>query len=212
MRRTEITFIWIWVPAAHADNRLLGKSRYIGNMHILAIILGVLGAGFWWALRLSANRKNIGDAANMARGAVIQAKNMPRQRRFRKAHNKAGFDLVESPIEAAAVLMIMIARAGPSRRIDGSERLVIEAQLMTNMQVSSDDADGIIRQMDSLTHDIVLPESSITPMTKVLREFIGRDDARDLADMLVQVSSANGAPDINQKEFLRRFREGFDLN
>lgn len=181
-------------------------------MHILAIILGILGAAFWWALRISANRKNIGDAANMARGAVIQAKNMPRQRRFRKAHNKSGFDLVETPVEAAAVLMIMIARAGNSRRIDDSERSVIEAQLTANMHLSADDADGTIRQMDSLTHNIVLPESSITPMTKVLREFIGREDAQDLANMLAQVASAEGEPDLNQKEFLRQFREGFDLN
>lgn len=181
-------------------------------MHILAIILGLLAAGFWWALRLSAQRKNIGDAANMARGAVIQAKNLPRQRRFKKAHNKSGFDLVETPVEAAAVLMIMIARAGDSRRIDDAERNIIEAQLTTNMQLSADDADGIIRQMDSLTHHIVLPESSITPMTKILRQFISRDDASDLADMLAQVAAASDAPDINQKDFLRRFREGFDLN
>jgi len=72
--------------------------------------------------------------------------------------------------------------------------------------------DGMVRQWDSLTHDIVLPESSITPMSKVLREFIGRDDAQDLADMLAQVASAESDTDINQKEFLRAFREGFDLN
>ena len=181
-------------------------------MHILAIILGLLGAGFWWTMRIAANRKNIGDAANMARGAVVQAKNLPRQRRFRKAHNKAGFELVETAVEAATVLMIMIARAGSSRRIDDKEREVIEAQLVANMQLSADDADGMVRQWDSLTHDIVLPKSSITPMSKVLREFIGRDDAQDLADMLAQVASAESDTDINQKEFLRAFREGFDLN
>ena len=108
--------------------------------------------------------------------------------------------------------MIMIARAGDSRRMDPAEQAVIEAQLVTNMQLSDDDADGIIRQMDSLTYDIVLPESAITPMMKVLREHIDRDVAQDLANMLVQVASVETAPDINQKEFLRRFREGFDLN
>lgn len=181
-------------------------------MHILAIILGVLGAGFWWALRLSAHRKNIGDAANMARGAVVHAKNLPRQRRFKKAHNKRGFDLIETPMEAATVLMIMMARAGDSRRIDDVERDIIEAQLIANMQLSADDADGMIRQMDSLTHDIVLPETSITPMTKLLRQYIDREEARDLVDMLGRVASATGAADINQREFLRRFKEGFDLN
>lgn len=148
----------------------------------------------------------------MARGAVIQAKNLPRQRRFRKAHNKGGFDLVDTSVEAATVLMIMIARAGTSRRIDESERQVIEAQLTANMHLSADDADGTIRQMDSLTHDVVLPETSITPMSKVLRQFIEREDARDLADMLAQVAAAEGDIDTNQKAFLRAFREGFDLN
>lgn len=181
-------------------------------MHILVIILGLLGAGFWWAIRLTANRKNISDAAHMARGAVIQAKNLPRQRRFRKAHNKDGFDLVETPVEAATVLMIMIARAGSSRRIDDNARQVIEAQLTTNMHLSAEDADGTLRQMDSLTHDIVLPETSITPMSKILRDFLKREDARDFADMLAQVAAAEGDIDINQKAFLRAFREGFDLN
>jgi len=181
-------------------------------MHILAIIFGILGTAIYWMIRLSANRKNIGEAAHMARGAVIQAKNYPRQRRFKKAHNKSGFDLIETPVEAAGVLMIMIARAGESRRIDESERGVMEAQLVANMHLSADDADGTIRQLDSLTHDIVLPESAISPMSKILHDHIGRDDAQELADMLVQVAAAEGAPDINQKEFLRRFREGFDLN
>jgi hypothetical protein len=49
-------------------------------------------------------------------------------------------------------------------------------------------------------------------MTKILREFIGRDDAKELAAMLKQVAAAEGEPDINQTEFLRSFREGFDLN
>ena len=57
-----------------------------------------------------------------------------------------------------------------------------------------------------------MPESSITPMSKVLREFISRDDARDLADMLAQVPAAETETDIDQKEFLRAFREGFDLD
>jgi hypothetical protein len=181
-------------------------------MHILVILLGIFGTAFWWAMRLSAQRKNIGDAANMARGAVLQAKNLPRQRRFRKAHNKNGFDLIETPVEAATVLMIMIARAGESRRMDETARSVIEAQLVANMQLTADDADGMVRQMDSLTHDIVLPESSITPMSKVLREVIDREDARELVEMLLQVASTDSAPNINQEAFLRSFREGFDLN
>lgn len=109
--------------------------------------------------------------------------------------------------------MIMMARSGDTRRMEPQEREIIEALLRTNMQLSEDDADGLIRQMDSLTHDVVLPESSISPMTKLLREFIDRDDARDLADMLAQVAAADGGEaNVEQREFLRRFKEPFDLN
>ena len=182
-------------------------------MHILAILLGIIGTGIFWAMRLSANRKNISDAANTIHGAAVHAKNLPRQRRFKKAHNKRGFDLVETPTEAAAVLMIMMARSGDSRRMEPNEREVMEALLRTNMQLSEDDADGLIRQMDSLTHDIVLPESALSPMTALLREHIERDHARDLADMLAQVAAADGGEaNVEQIEFLRRFKEPFDLN
>ncbi len=181
-------------------------------MHIILGFVALVGTALFWALRLSANRKNISDAANTVRGVAIHAKNLPRQRRFKKAHNKRGFDLIETLVEAATVLMIMIARAGQSRRIEDNARATMEAQLITNMQLTPDMADGMIRQMDGLTYDIVLPESAITPMTKVLRKYVGKEDAKDLAEMLVQVASSGDAPDINQKEFLRRFREGFDLN
>lgn len=167
----------------------------------------------WWAKRLSANRRNIGDAANMVRGAAIQAKNMPRQQRFKKAHNRTGFDLVETPVEAATALMIMIARAGKTRRIEDIARQVMETQLTVNMQLSADDADGMVRQIDSWIHNVTLPESAISPMTKILHNSITRDEAADLAAMLDQVACADGeAPDINHSAFLRAFREGFDLN
>ncbi len=182
-------------------------------MHILAILLGIIGTGLFWAMRLSANRKNIGDAANTIHGAAVHAKNLPRQRRFKKAHNRKGFDLVEFPTEAATVLMIMMARSGDTRRMEPGEREVMETLLRTNMQLSEDDADGMIRQMDSLTHDVVLPESAIQPMTKILLDAVSKDDASDLADMLAQIAGADGdGPNVEQVEFLRRFKEPFDLN
>ena len=80
------------------------------------------------------------------------------------------------------------------------------------MNLSDEDADGMVRQMDSLTHDIVLPESSIPPMTSLLREHIQKEHAGDLADMLSQIAMTNGDANIEQMEFLRRFKEPFDLN
>lgn len=181
-------------------------------MHILALIVGILFTGLIWAMRLMRHKNNISDAANTVHGLAVHAKNLPRQRRFKKAHNRKGFDLIETPTEAATVLMIMIARSGETRRIEPAEREVIETLLRTNMDLSDDDVDGLVRQMDSLTHDVVLPESSIPPMTQLLREHIQKEHARDLADMLSQVAETDGTANVEQLDFLRRFKEPFDLN
>ena len=182
------------------------------TMHILVIIFGILVTAFFWTMRIMNNRKNIGDAANTVHGLAVQAKNLPRQRRFKKAHNRRGLDLVETPVEAATILMIMIAKSGRTRRVEPVERKVIETLLHTNMQLSGDDADGMILQMDSLTHDIVLPESSIAPMARLLRDHLSKSHAQGLAQMLEQVARADDNISAEQSEFLRRFREPFDLN
>ena len=181
-------------------------------MHILAIIGGVLFTIFIWSMRIMNNRKNIGEAANTVHGLAVHAKNLPRQRRFKKAHNRRGFDLVETPTEAATVLMIMMAKSGDTRRIEDTERRAMEAILQGEMHLSSDDADGMIRQMDSLTHDVLLPESSINPMTGILHAQISKDHARDLAAMLEKIALSDGDITAEQSDFLRRFQEPFDLN
>ena len=63
-------------------------------MHVLLVFLGLAGTVLFWALRLNANKNNISDAANTLHGAAVHAKNLPRQRRFKKAHNARGFDLI----------------------------------------------------------------------------------------------------------------------
>jgi len=180
-------------------------------MHILAIFLGILGTALFWAMRIGANRKNIGDAANMVHGAAVKAKNLPRQRKFKKAHNRRGYDLIETPREAATVLMLSMAKSGESRIISQSERETIETQLVADMELSPDDADGLVRQMESIIHDIVLPETALFPMVSLLRDNIDKNAAADLARMLDQVARADGEPSLEQQEFLRRYSEKFDL-
>lgn len=182
-------------------------------MHILALLAGLAGTVLFFLLRLNANKNNISDAANTLHGAAVKAKNMPRQRRFKKAHNVRGFDLIQTPREAAAVLMIMVARAGQSRGVIPSERATIEGLLVADMDMEPDDADGLILQMESIVYDITLPETALTPMNRLLHQSsIGRNAAADLARMLDQVASADGLPSDGQKSFIRTFRESWDLN
>jgi hypothetical protein len=181
-------------------------------MHILIIFLGFVGTALFWALRLNANKQNLNDAARTLHGAAVQAKNMPRQRRFKKAHNARDFDLVEDAREAATVLMIMVARAGQMKGISPAERATIEGLLVADMDLNADDADGLARQMESIVHDVTLPETALSPMNAILHGSVDRDTAADLAGMLLQVASAEGPPSAAQSQFIHTFRESWDLN
>jgi len=173
-------------------------------MHFVIGTLIAVATLIFWIGRASQGARHIADAAN-------EISNIPRKRRFRKKYNKQGYDLVETPIEAATVLMISTAKLGEDRRVTGNAELAIIANLRNDMQLQADDADGLFRQMNSLTHDIVLPESALFPMVDLLRPSLNKDEAVNLADMLSRVGETDGGPNAQQKEFIRRYKEYMGL-
>ncbi|MEP1231141.1 MAG: hypothetical protein ABJG88_10735, partial [Litorimonas sp.] len=118
---------------------------------------------------------------------------------------------VKTPIEAAAVLMISTARLTDARHIDDNSEAEIIKQLHQNMQLDRDHADGLYRQMRSLTHHVVLPENALFPMLKILQSSIDRQDGEELARMLDAVANASQSINSEQKEFIRRYRERMNL-
>ncbi len=172
-------------------------------MHIIGILIAIASLIYW----VSRAARGVGDIADAANTMA----NLPRKRRFQKKYHTSGFDLVETPVEAAAVLMISTARMSEEKRVTDSAKLEITRQLQLNMQMSGEDADGIYRQMHSLIYDIVLPESSLFPMLNILKETVDRSDAEDLAQMMETTASTDGAANTEQTEFIRRFRERMGL-
>jgi len=172
-------------------------------MHIIGILITIATLIFW----ISRAAKGAGDIADAANTMA----NLPRRRRFSKKYNKSGYDLVETPVEAATVMMISAARMSHEKRVTGPAELEIIKQLRENMQLSSDDADGLYRQMHSLTYDITLPESALFPMVNILKSEIERDEAEGLALMMEAVARLNATANNEQSEFIRRFRERMGL-
>ena len=172
-------------------------------MHIIGILVAIAGLVFWLA-RAARGVQDIADAANTVA-------NLPRKRRFQKAARQSGYDLVETPIEAATILMIATARMSEDRRISELNEYEIVNQLHLNMQLEKDDADGIYRQMNSLIYDVVLPENALFPMVNILKNQIDRREAESLAQMMEAVAGSNVKINAEQKEFIRRFRERMNL-
>ena len=172
-------------------------------MHIIGILIAICTLIYW----LSRASRGVGDIADAANTMA----NLPRKRRFQRKYHKGGFDLVETPVEAATVLMISTAKMSGEKRVTGPEELEIIRQLKVNMHMTPDDADGLYRQMNSLIFEVVLPESALFPMVALLKDSIDRDEALDLAEMMTAVADIDGEANAEQLEFIRRFRERMGL-
>lgn len=172
-------------------------------MHIIGILTTIAIAVFWISRAIRGSR-DIADAAR-------SFKNRPRQDKFRKLHGKSGYDLVETPVEAATVLMIATARMDALRGVSEAEIAAITLQLETYMQLNTHTADGMYRQMYNVTHSVTLPETALFPMVDILKTSIEREDAQQLAQMMDRVANCETPATAEQKEFIRRFKERMNL-
>jgi hypothetical protein len=172
-------------------------------MHIIVLIIGTALGVLFWLNRMGRGAGEVIDAAQTL-------SNMPRRNHHRRAVNRRGLALIETPLEAATVLMLSVSRMSEDRRLSSKERARIERQLVLHMQIDADDADGITRQMEMVHDDITLPEAALFPMVDILLPAISKDDARRLADMMNAVAEVHGKTH-EQAEFVRRYRERMGL-
>lgn len=172
-------------------------------MHIIIGLLVTAATIFWWISRFSRNAGDVIDAAETVA-------NMPRRLRHKKAVNRKGLKLVETPVEAATVLMLAISRMANDRRLSETERAQIETELVDHMALEGDQADGLIRQMEMVHHEVTLPETTLFPMVDILKASVDREDARQLARMLSRVADTDGRT-AEQIEFIRRYQERMGL-
>lgn len=172
-------------------------------MHILLGLLTLVGTIVFLLARLSRNASDIADGAQTL-------SNLPRRMRHAKAVNRRGLALIETPLEAAIVLMIAVTRMSEDRRFSTAEHEAIEIELVSHMQLDQDDADGLIRQIEIVQSETTLPENTLFPMVDILRDHIDRDDANRLASMMERVATVEG-PTAEQREFIRRYRDRMGL-
>ena len=169
-------------------------------MHIIITIFAVIGATLFWLSRASRNAADIADAAQ-------ELSNLPRKMRFRKKAGKQGLALVDSPLEAGAVLMISIARMDDIGRVSEAQSKAIANQLTTHMQLPSDEADDMVVQMRSLSQHLTQAESALFPMVDLLRVKISKAESMELSAMLQDIAVTESPINQDQINFIRRFEE-----
>lgn len=173
-------------------------------MHILIAILGGLATILFLLSRIGKSASDLTDTAQ-------ELSNLPRKLRHRKKAGKQGLDLIESPVEAATILMIAIARMDGLGRVSETQAARIAEQLSEHMQLEPSEADGYVVQLRSLSGYLKQADSALFPMVSVLRNAVSKEEARELSSMLVNIAEAETPPNNEQQNFIRRFEERMGL-
>ncbi len=177
-------------------------------MHILGLILGFLIAVSVWTWRINAARKGFSEAAKMAK----TASNLPRKVAFRYKSGKKGLALIEDPREAAAIVMMEIARARGGALTDG-QTMTLRKEISHYFQYNEKEANELIEHAAWVTQTAPPPHETLKKLSHKLvsSQHLGPKEIVDLDAMLVAVSEAEGTPTRDQLALLQIYRDRVGL-
>ena len=172
-------------------------------MHILIMIIGIITAISVWYWRL----QMLSRAARDGKDMLDTATNLPRKLSFQRKAGKGGLRLVNDPREAAAIIMLEIARAGGE--VSREQKAVITARMMREFDLGVEDAEALITHAAWLTRQAPASDAVIRRMTDLILKTpgIGPKEIVDLDEMLVAVSEAEGEPSKEQLVLLQAYRD-----
>lgn len=173
-------------------------------MHILLFILSILVAIGVWSWRIRMARDGLHEAGKAARTAI----NMPRKLAFQYKAGKGGLSLIEDPREAAAIMMMEVARArgGP---LTENQTAVMDREIMHHFEFSQEDADALTAHAAWVTNSAPPPAETMRKLSRLIltSSVLGPKEIVDLDAMLVAVSEAEGLPTRDQLALLQVYRD-----
>ncbi len=171
-------------------------------MHIIGLILAIVAAIAVWQWRIRAAAQAARELGNIAQTAA----NLPRRLAFKRKTGQSGLKLIDDPREAAAVLMLEIARADGEMSADA--RAVMLQIMQEEFEIEAADADALISHAQFLLRNAPVPHAVVDRMARFVLDApgIGPKEIVDLDGMLVAVSEADGPPSAEQLSVLQVFR------
>ena len=173
-------------------------------MQILLFLLGVLVTIGIWSWRIRMAREGAQEAARLAHSAI----NMPRKMAFRYKASKNGITLIEDPREAAAIMMMEVARArgGP---LTDRQAEVIEQEIVHHFEFTPAEAEELSAHAAWVTNTAPPPAETMRKLSQLIvtSSVLGPKEVVDLDAMLVTVSEAEGLPTRDQLELLQVYRD-----
>lgn len=170
-------------------------------MHIIAIIVGVLGAVaivLWRMQQAAAATRDIAEAASEVQGLF-------RRWTWNRKANANPLDLVDDPREAAAAMMVAVAQAdGP---LTEAERTLILGKMTATFETSAKDAEALLARGRWLTKDSIDAANVMRRLSPAVLKSCGPNERRELVAMLTAVASADGPADHTIVQDIKRLAQ-----
>lgn len=168
-------------------------------MHIILGAIAVLGTIAFLIVRMR-------DAASAANDLSYEAKSFWRRFGFRRRASGTPLDAVREPVEAAAVLLLSVARIRGA--VTANEVAAIEAILQHDLGVH--DTVEAMARTKWLSGHIQSAEYVPYSLQKLLMASLDVAERRQLVGMLRRVAAAEGPPTDDQSAFIDKLALTFE--
>lgn len=177
-------------------------------MHILLAIIGVLSFLAVWYWRI----KMISGAARGSYDAAKTVVNFPRRHAFRKEAGRTGLKTVTDPREAAAIMMLEVARTRGT--VNEAQEAAIRAEMIEHFGFSDSQAQAWITEAGFRLREDVAPHAVITHMSDVITGTpgMGPKEFDDLCAMLENVAVSDGDVSTEERDLIQIWRQKAGLN
>ena len=177
-------------------------------MQIVLFLVSILAAIGIWSWRIRMAREGAQEAAKLAQTAL----NMPRKLAFRYKAGKGGLSLIQDPREAAAIMMMEVARArgGP---LTENQTAIMDREIMQHFEFTQEEADELTAHAAWVTNSAPMPGETMRKLSQLIvaSSVLGPKEIIDLDDMLVTISEAEGLPTRDQLKLLQVYRDNAGL-
>ncbi|WBQ09987.1 hypothetical protein L2D01_14020 [Hyphomonadaceae bacterium ML37] len=155
-------------------------------MHIILAILGALATVgvIIWRVRVAM------EAARELSDLAGEAANLPRKMRFRAKARRGGFQTIDDPREAAAVLLYGAgACANP---LSPEDKAALSADLAGLLEISAGDADELTARAAWHVNQLNDPMNAVSAMTDLIVQRAGLEALTSLIPVLDRAIDRSG--------------------
>ena len=177
-------------------------------MHILLALIGIITfiAAWYWRIKM------ISGAARGGYEAAKTVANLPRKHGFQRRARKVGLKYVSDPREAAAIMMLEIARTRGT--VSEQQEAAIRTEMMDHFGFTDTEAQDWLTEAGWRSREAPAPHAVIARMSDVIVHSpgMGPKEFDDLCAMLENIAVADGDVTTEERDLIQIWRRKAGLN